>query len=352
MHDELTYQGEKIREQKSIAAEQGSEYVHSYFDSHIAQFNKKLEEIERRCYDVKENPDELQNLFARAIKEVCYACEEFEQSFSNDPAVIAAAQVDFRERTNRLLSQSYFANRARTWPQGYVGDYKTLEDIYRNTPMSSGLGFYVDRQFLSTALGVGVRERLATLTDILKRELSAKTKPHVLNIACGSCRELFEAAPEVIKSGAVITCIDFDPDALTFAANRLAYTGIAQETMLFRKYNAMKMVNHNRNRQEFGMQDIIYSTGFFDYVEDNVLIRMLGAAYDLLNPGGVLIASFKDCRRYRTQEYHWIVNWHGFFQRTEDDMWLLLERAGIPRPFVETRWEKSEVIKFFIASKK
>ncbi|HTF99549.1 MAG TPA: class I SAM-dependent methyltransferase [Nitrospirota bacterium] len=355
MREELSYGDEKIIRAISpaehISEKHGSEYIYSYLDSHIEQFNRKVDEIERRCYDTKENPDELLNIFTRAVKSLCFTCEEFEQAFGNDQAAIADAQSDFRDKTNRHLMQSYFVNRARTWPQGYPGDYKTLEDVYRNSPMSSGIGFYADRYFLATTLAVGVRERLATLTDILKEQLAKRSKPYILNVACGSCRELFEAAPEVKQSGAMITCIDFDADALTFASNRLAFTGIPQETILFRKYNALKMVNQERNRREFGMQDIIYSTGFFDYVEDDVLIRLMRAAYDLLNPNGVLIASFKDCRRYQTQEYHWFVDWHGFLQRTEDDMWALFDKADIPRSLIETRREKSEVIKFFIVTK-
>jgi extracellular factor (EF) 3-hydroxypalmitic acid methyl ester biosynthesis protein len=352
MQDEVTYREESLKEEnRSFPVDQSLEHIQSYLDSRTELFNRKMEEIERRCYDPKENPDDLYSEVAKAINDICFICEEFEHAFPGNPSIIADAQAEFREKTNKILQQSYFVKRARTWPQGYPGDYKTLEDVYRNTPMSSGIGFYLDKCFLATTLGIGVRERLATLMDIIKAELVKRERPRVLNVACGSCRELIDAAPEVINSGAVITCIDFDSDALAFATNRLAFTGIAHANMMLRKYNALKMVNHERNRKEFGMQDIIYSTGFFDYVEDNTLVRLLKSAYSLLNPGGVLIASFKDRHRYRTQEYHWIVDWSGFLQRTEDDMWDLIDKAEIPRYLVETRSEKTEVIKFFIASK-
>jgi SAM-dependent methyltransferase len=351
MQDDVTYREKLLKEYTSFPVDQSLEHIQIYLDSQIEQFNRKLEALEIRCSDPKENHEDIFNALTKAISDICYVCEEFEQAFPGNPSIITEAQIDFREKTNKILMKSHFASRARTWPQGYQGDYKTLEDVYRNTPMSSGIGFYIDKCFLSTALGVGVRERLSTLTDILKKEFSKRVRPKVLNVACGSCRELLEAAPEVKESGAVITCVDFDSDALAFATNRLAFTGIMQGNLLLRKYNALKMVNHERNRKEFGMQDIIYSTGFFDYVGDDVLVRLLSAAYDLLNPGGVLISSFKDSHRYRTQEYHWFVDWHGFFQRTEEDMWALFEKAGIPHELLERRCEKSEVIKFFIASK-
>jgi extracellular factor (EF) 3-hydroxypalmitic acid methyl ester biosynthesis protein len=351
MQDKLTYRGEKILERSGFAAENNADYIQSYLDSQIELFNRIFEDIERRSYDPRENPDMLLNATTRAIIDLSYVCEEFEQQLAHDKAAITHAQVEFREKTNKYFLKSHFMNRARMWPQGYPGDYKTLEDTYRNSPMSSGIGYYLDRHFLATALGVAVRERLSTLAGLLQKELARRSRPRVLNIACGSCRELVEVAPEVKQSGAMLTCIDFDTDALSFAANRMAYTGIAQEQMLFRKYNALRMINHERNLKEFGMQDIIYSTGFFDYVEDEVLVRLLSSAYQLLNPGGVLIASFKDCRRYRTQEYHWFVDWHGFLQRTEDDMRLLLERAEIPRKALKDLRVKSGVITFFVATK-
>ena len=99
------------------------------------------------------------------------------------------------------------------------------------------------------------------------------------------------------------------------------------------------------------MQDVIYSVGFFDYLGDDALVRLLGSLYRLLNPGGTLIASFKDRLRYRTQEYHWFVVWDGFLQRTVDDVWRLLDRAEIPRQAVSTVRERSGVIMFFSAKR-
>ena len=326
-------------------------YIQAYLNQQIERFNSALEDIEKRCSDLQESPDAILQAVTNAFNDLAYACEEFERQLAHDKAAIIDAQVELREKTNALLLKSYFITRARTWPQGYPGDYKTLEDVYRNTPLSNGLGYYLDRYFLATELGVGVRERLATLTGLLKGELLNRTNPKVLNVACGSCRELVEVAPEVKQSGAQVTCIDFDPDALTFSANRLSYTGIEDDQLVFRKYNAFKMISPERNLKEFGMQDIVYSTGFYDYVEDDVLVRLLKSSYQLLNPGGTLIASFKDCRRYRTTDYHWFADWHGFLQRTEEEMWTLFDKAEIPRSALRTLRTKSEVINFFVATK-
>ena len=49
-------------------------------------------------------------------------------------------------------------------------------------------------------------------------------------------------------------------------------------------------------------EDVIYSVGYFDYLPDDFLAKLLHSLHQLLNPGGKLIAAFKDASRYRSQE--------------------------------------------------
>jgi extracellular factor (EF) 3-hydroxypalmitic acid methyl ester biosynthesis protein len=350
MQNVLTYDGKDLQTGASFVAEPQELYV-DRLNRAIDEFNTRLKYIDRRSQDSTANPDELLIVTTKAIMEMSDACEAFEQKGAIDKAVLKQAQVSFREKTRELISKSYFMNRARTWPQGYAGDFETLEGIYRDLPKSDGVGYYLDRYFLATALPAAVRARKETLRGLIKDELGKRRSPGVLDLACGSCREVLELAPEIKESGAHFTCIDFDSAALDFAAGRLAFAGIPAEQVAFRKYNALKMIKHDRNVKEFGMQDVIYSVGFFDYLQDETLIALLASLYALLNPGGTLITSFKDCRRYRAQEYHWFVDWDGFLQRTEEDSREVLLRAGIPADSVTSVREASEVILFLSATK-
>ena len=316
-------------------------------------FNKRLEEIEQRCGNSEEVPEELLSFTTSAISEMSHTYVKFEQEVK-DQDIIHDARIRFREKTDKFLSKSYFLRRARTWPQGYQGDYKMLEGMYRNTPLSEGIGYYLDQAFLNATLTVGVRNRIKSLQDILKEELLKREKPSVLNIACGSCREVFELSPEIEKSGAHFTCIDLDNDALAFAANRLSFTNISPVTsdqVVLRKYNAIRMFDHELNVQEFGMQDIIYSVGFFDYLGTDFLVRILRALYKLLNSGGLLITSFKDAGRYVGPDYHWIVDWGGFLQRNEEDFRRILYDANIPDMAITEVREESGVIVFYLLGK-
>jgi SAM-dependent methyltransferase len=324
-----------------------------HLDEATEVFNKQLEEIEKRCFEPEANPDEILKSITNAMNDIIYACEKFEHEVK-DKDIIRDAQIRFREKTNPILSKSYCINRTRTWPQGYQGDYKTLEGAYRNIPLSEGIGYYLDLYMLNLPLADAVRNRIKKLRDILRDELLQREKPSVLNIACGSCREVFELATVIEKSGAKFTCIDLDNDALSFAANRLSYTSISPLTsnqVNLRKYNAIRMFDHELNMSEFGKQDIIYSVGFFDYLESEFLSKLLGALYAMLKPGGKLIASFKDATRYRHQDYHWIIDWDGFLQRNEEDFRSIFFDAKIPEDAITELREDSGIIVFYVITK-
>jgi extracellular factor (EF) 3-hydroxypalmitic acid methyl ester biosynthesis protein len=316
-------------------------------------FLNALKQIEDRCSDHTEDPDEILLDIRKAVDIMCTACETFEREI-RDREMIRDAQIRFREKTDSILSKSYCINRARTWPQGYQGDYKTLEGIYRNTPLSDGIGYYLDLWGLNIPLAVAVRNRIQKLEMLLRDELRQRRAPAVMNIACGSCREVFELAADIERSGARFTCIDLDNDALAFSANRLSFTPVSPVTsdqVVMRKYNAVRMFDHDLNLHEFGMQDIIYSVGLFDYLPTDFLINLFRSLHALLNPGGKLIASFKNASRYRYQEYHWIFDWDGFLQRTEQDFRNILSDAGIPDSAIYETREETGVIVFYVVTK-
>jgi SAM-dependent methyltransferase len=320
-------------------------------DAATERYLRQLADLEQRSRRPDADRERLLDEITLLNDSVLQACAKYEEAVGHDREVLAEARRRFRERTHAMLSKSHFINHARTWPRGYQGDFQMLEGVYRNTPLADGIGYYLDRYSLSTTLGTAVRERRALLRELLRRELERRERPKVLDIACGSCREVFELAPQIDAAGATFTCLDFDPAALEYAANRIPYAGIDPDRVVFRQYNALKMVNADRNLREFGRQDVIYSVGFFDYLQDELLVRLLAALYGLLNPGGMLITSFKDRRRYGSQYYRWMVDWDGFLLRTEEESRSLLEAAGIPSALIETGREASQVIIFYNAVK-
>jgi len=349
MQDSLNRENKEINESKLLVREASEKYI-SYLEAATDQYIDALEDIERRCTKQDADKDSIYQELAVLNDSMLQICEQFEYSV-NDEAAIKAARISFRDKTDPILSKSYSINRVRTWPQGYQGDYKTIEVIYRNTPMSDGIGYYLDKYMLSSTLAVAVRERMRKLAELLKTELINRQQPKILDIACGSCREVHDIIPEIEKAGAHFKCIDIDSEALDFALNRLSYAGLSAGRAEFIQYNALRMFDYDIAVSAFGMQDIIYSAGYFDYLADEFLVKLLNSLYLMLNHGGKLIAAFKDANRYRPQAYHWLASWDGFLQRTQEVFDKIFRQAEIPGSAISMTRANSGSIIFYIATK-
>ncbi len=349
MQDILAYQGDTIREHTGLIQEIPRTHKNQ-FEIKIENYMEKLRDFEKRCSQPGADEGKLLEEITFLNDTILEACAQFEREVG-DPLTIKKAQVYFREKTNPILSKSYGINRARTWPKGQQGDYMTLELIYKNRPMSDGIGYFLDKSLLSSSLSVGVQERVVKMRELLKQELNSRRSLKVLDIACGSCREVFELAPEIIASEAKFTCVDLDPDALDFSLDRLTYAGLSSDHAELIQYNALRMFDPEMAQLEFGMRDIIYSIGFFDYLPDEFLIKMLNSLYTLLNPEGKLIVAFKDAKRYRSQIFHWLVDWDGFLQRTETDFERIFKDAKIPESALSLCRVNSGSVVFYTITK-
>ena len=318
-------------------------------DAATEKLMTEMAAIEAKCIVRSESPETIQKLIREAIDGMVQACEDFENRVV-EADVIRVARTRFREKTDRMFSKGYCVNRARVWPQGSQGDYKTLELLYKNTPLSEGIGYYLDRIMFDMPLGHAVRSRIKKLELMLKDELLKRREPAVLNIACGACRELLGIVPEIIDSGAKVVCIDSDNDALNYAQGRLADAGL-RENIEFYKYNALRLFDYETGMEDYGKQDVIYSVGLFDYLPSDFLTKIFSTLYKMLNPGGRFIPAFKDARRYKAQYYQWFVDWDGFMQRKEEDFRKILADAGIPLSRITEVRDDTGIIIFYRVTK-
>lgn len=271
------------------------------------------------------------NKFAGITSEFFNEIDAVERAM--DKEELKKLQDRFRQDSDATLGNSYLLNRARKWFRGYPGDFETLEAIYKGSPQTGeGIGLYMDTYFLKRHLARGVRDRKDFLRDYLVKELANRTNGQkILNIACGSCRELYDMASTLNQHEASLTCTDSDADALAYSEDILFRRDL-QKLPKFVKHNAIKFINAEKTMEQFGKQDIIYSAGLFDYLNDETLIRIFSSLYDLLDENGVFIAPFKDCRFYNKADYHWLANWSAFYQRVPQDVIDLFAKAGLPAP--------------------
>jgi SAM-dependent methyltransferase len=260
-------------------------------------------------------------------------------------------QAEFRKFTDSIFQQSYFFRRARQWPRGYSGDYETLEQNYQGVPIESeGIGMYLDNYFLTRTLAEGVRERKEFLSELILKELESRSEgQRILNIGCGSSREIFDIGKRINKFGSQITFLDYDEEAVNYSKLLLYNGGIDISEFGFEKYNAFKLTSVEETKSKFGKKDIIYSAGLFDYIKTDGLLKMIHSLYSLLDEGGVIIAPFKDRKNYGTFDYHWLGDWAYFYQGTIEDVTGILEKASGTK--VEIIPSGTSAINFFILRK-
>ncbi len=231
--------------------------------------------------------------------------------------------------------RSRFAQRAYFKPKGYAGDFLMMEAIYKNEPDGDGtLGLLVDRYCLDTPPARAVRERRMLLSQILEREVAKRLscptvhgeKVKVMNLACGSNRELFDFLARFGQTQMVeALCIDADKDALKYSDEKVN---------VFRHDAKIRLMQENvikwslgRSKHDFSRQDIIYSAGLTDYLDDRLFTAMVKKAWDYLRPGGLLILSNFSINNPNKAWMDHILQWK-LIHRSEEDMERLFRAGG------------------------
>ena len=191
------------------------------------------------------------------------------------------------------LVRSRFFERAYYKPKGYAGDFYMIELIYRNQPEGDGkLGNLIDGWLLEQVPARAVRGRRRLLHDLLDRlcreRLEISRSIDIMNLACGPCRELFDLIAQGGYSEKInALCIDIDPEALQFA-NQQVNTFDHRAAIRFMHENVIKWAL-GRVKQDFGRQDIIYSSGLCDYLDHRLVSALIRRCHEHLKPGGVMI---------------------------------------------------------------
>ena len=259
---------------------------------------------------------------------------------ATDKKTAEKIKSDFRQAILPWMGQSVIMKRGFEKPRGYAGDYQSLEYLYDNKPVSSGIGHYFDNGFLQSELASAVRNRKDLMASLLLKtvSLSKKSEIKILNIASGSCREIFDIQNKV-PSKVKFTCVDFDDEALAFSSNKLSRLNIN-----FTKEDILSMIKNKDSVLPSG-NDLIYSIGLVDYLPDKILERIVKQLYEKLSPSGEMILSFKDRSRYDPIREDWLTDWK-FIPRDFGAVKWLADILNIPENKIITQWEPSHIIFF------
>lgn len=320
----------------------------SFFDE-VAKFQQELIDIEAAYLAEGQAAEEdcyvrFRDAFLRS-RELCQAVTE---QLKDSPKQLAELQKKFRDQLAPWFDQSWFFDRAKRKPRGYPGDFVMLTALYDEENKSEGIGRIMDRYFLQADLAQAVRTRLAAVKEFVIQEARSRDgKLSVLNVASGPGREYSGEFAEVADK-VTLTCIDSDEEALLHLKEHMDPAVAEKLDYQCVNYNALKTRDSEKNRQNFGAVDLIYSVGLCDYIPDGIMIRILRGWRESVAEGGIVYVAFKDSLTYVASEYQWHADWH-FYQRTEEDCLNLFREAGYDVENMEISRDASGIIINFVS---
>lgn len=296
---------------------------------------------------------ELQKEFDRLTTKVLlkgYCLEEL----LIDKKIVQKVKDRFRQLVGTWIYKSMIVKRAFEKPRGYPGDYKMLEIVYDDKPISEDFGLYPDNCFLKSPYAVAVRIRKDRLKELLLNYINSSelSKINILNIACGSCREINELLPDIKTHGSIIfNCLDWDKEALQFSQDALLPIRPKNVEFKFIKEDIINIIKDGNVAQLLGVQNLIYSIGLIDYLPDRILKRLINALYMLLPRGGKLVLTHKNKEKtFPTIPPDWFCDWK-FVPRNKEEIINLFYDCGVSKFILSSDSDDFEYIYYFTITK-
>lgn len=263
--------------------------------------NKIVEELKAKLFDISlqlqqdasnDIPPEIESNFTSAMDAFFGDLEVFNKTLENSDYKDEVWGYLFKE-TFPYFMRSSLTERAYFKPNGYAGDFEMIEMMYQNQPSGDGkIGKLVDSWLLNRPPCNAVRGRrkfLAQQLDTLSAQvLKGREQVNIMNLACGPSRELFDFIRGFSDNHKVhALCLDIDPQALQYT-DKMSKTFEHNAKISFLKDNLIKWAL-GTSSQHIDNQDIIYSGGLFDYLDDDLFLMLANRCHEYLNPGGVLM---------------------------------------------------------------
>ncbi|MBL7069310.1 MAG: PilZ domain-containing protein [Candidatus Omnitrophica bacterium] len=337
---------------KTITDDSARSRFERFFLTEVDEYISKVIDITRRLKYSGISKDLANEEFFKCTDEVLEKAEDLESSVKQKRELKQAKHF-FRTIISHWIYKGKIVKRAFDKPRGYPGDYGSIEQIYDNKPLSENIGYHSDAYFLANEYAVAVRNRKERIKDIISEfiDKSNLSSFKVLNVACGSCRELREMFKDKtsISKKVILNLLDHDAEALEFSKKTLPK--IDGLELNFIKEDIMKLSKNSPFAEKLKGQDLIYSLGLCDYLPDRVLKKLICFCLSALSVKGSLVLTHKDINNSRPIAPDWFCDWK-FYPRTEEEFTNLIFSAKDGVFIKNVAREASNKILFVIAQNK
>jgi len=234
-------------------------------------------------------------------------------------------RTELHQMIGDVVQRGIIQQRMISQPQGYAGDYLTLDWIYQQPYEGNRRDDLWNRFCYRQQASRAVRSRVDIVRDLVLATANAATRSvRMLDVASGPGRiersvvDLLAAPPHAIH----IDLVDADADAIEYSRALLADDVAPAYTFAFHHRNAFRF-------EPTAQYDAIWCCGLFDYLDHRLAVRLLRRFLSWCAPGGtILIGNFaKECNTQWIMEglYGWTL-----LYRTNDECAHLCYEAGVP----------------------
>ena len=222
-------------------------------------------------------------------------------------------------------------------PMGYAGDFQIIERIYtRHTSPKSHFAKW-DHFSHHQAATKAIRNRISFFLDqVWKAKTQATSQCHILNLASGPGRDMYETFKILGAPGIQLDCVEQDPHAINYATT-LCHDFL--EHIHFIQKNVLRFTT----RQTYHM---IWSGGLFDYFNDSIFKRILKRLLPLLKTHGkLIIGNFSTDNPSRG--YMDLFQWN-LIHRTRKELRQLARDCGVPDQKISIEQEPEGINLFLV----
>lgn len=211
-------------------------------------------------------------------------------------------QAYLRRQLHPYLMASPFAHRTFNKPLGYAGDYEMVDMMIR--PPEEGAGLFsklINVWLLSQTPAEAHRNRITYLErKLIEETLRAKAggkRLQVFNLGCGPADEIHNFAKTRNLAQLVDFClVDFNAETLNVLKSKLNAKNATGRPLSCRtlKKSVSQIIKdggkslYPPSSEKYGY---IYCAGLFDYLTDSVCKQLMEVFYQMLAPGGLLLAT-------------------------------------------------------------
>jgi extracellular factor (EF) 3-hydroxypalmitic acid methyl ester biosynthesis protein len=284
--------------------------------------------------------DVAQQLAPSVVPAINSLFERFEAVSEHIETDLVPAHRAFGKRQlHPLLLCSPFVYRTFQKPLGYAGDYEMVNMMFRD-PREGGSLFarMVNTYALQLPPIIAHRNRISYLSDRIAEEtrrVAAKSRlARFYSLGCGPAHEVQRfLAQDALSSQASITLADFNDETLAHTNGVLHELkqrhGRATQIQTIKRsvHHILKQADRTIQYPAGEQYDAIYCAGLFDYLSDKVCRKLIEIFFDMLAPGGLLIATNVDTHRARN-EMECFLEWHLVHRNTEQMLALAPRRAA------------------------